>query len=50
MVKNGNAVTFDEGGCSFRSKATGKEIKITERNGSYEVDLWVKGSDQKNVA
>ena len=49
MLAAGNQVIFDPnpGKSMIRNIKTGKEIPIKERNGSYEVDLWVE-ADKKS--
>ena len=49
MLASGNQVIFDPnpGKSMIKNIKTGKEIPIVERNGSYEVDLWVE-ADKRN--
>ena len=49
MLASGNQVIFDPnpGRSMIKNIKTGKEIPIVERNGSYEVDLWVE-ADRKS--
>ena len=46
MLAAGNQVIFDPtpGKNMIKDIKTGKEIPIKERNGSYEVDLWVEAN------
>ena len=44
MIKSGNTLVFDSQGSYMRNKASGRVMPIHEREGSFEMDLWVKGS------
>ena len=49
MTKSGNTITFHENGGDIENNWSGKFIPIMERNGSYEVDLWVpSGKDSRS--
>ena len=42
MIKAGNSLVFDSEGSYMMNKATGQRQPITERAGSFEIDLWVQ--------
>ena len=41
IVKAGNCVHFESGNCYIENRHTGKRIWMEEKNGTYEVGLWV---------
>ena len=41
MLKTGNKVVFEEGNSRILHKKTGHVIPMREKNGSFEVDLWL---------
>ena len=41
IVKSGNTVVFSKKGNWFMNDQTREKIMIRDRNGSYEIDLWV---------
>ena len=49
LVKSGHKVVFDderEGGSYIYNKKTRKYIKMYERNGVYEVPIWIRKPSQ----
>ena len=42
LTKSGHRVVFDTSGSYIQNKRTGRYIKVFERNGVYEVPMWVK--------
>ena len=49
MIKSGNTLVFDDQGSYMHNKASGQVMPIHEREGSFEMDLWVKkGSSSVN--
>ena len=46
MLKAGNKVHFETGNCYIQHNRTGKKTRIEEKNGTFEVEIWVpKPSD-----
>ena len=41
MLKAGNRVHFETGNCFIEQISTGMRTKIVERNGTFEVGVWV---------
>ena len=41
MLKAGNRVHFETGNCYVEEIRTGKKTKIDEREGTFEVGIWV---------
>ena len=41
MCKSGNTVVFTEDGGTVINMKTGNRLPITQRNGAYEVNMWV---------
>ena len=41
MLKAGNKVHFETGNCYVEHVRTGKKTKIEEKNGTFEVGIWV---------
>ena len=48
MIKNGNQVVFDSQGSYVRNKQTGQILEIQNRDGSFELDLWVQEGEKDN--
>ena len=42
MIKAGNRLVFDSEGSFMVNKTSGQTQEITERAGSFEIDLWVQ--------
>ena len=48
MMEDGNQIHFEKGNCYIRHAATGRITEIVEKNGAFEVGVWVQkktGSD-----
>ena len=41
MARAGNRVHFETGGCYVEHISTGKITPITEKNGMFEIGVWV---------
>ena len=41
IMKDGNIVHFEKGSCYIKNVRTGKKIQIAEKNGTFEVGIWV---------
>ena len=49
MVKAGNRLVFDSQGSFMQNKITGQTLKIHERNGGFEMDLWIEECKKPKV-
>ena len=47
MLKAGNMVHFEKGNCFIQNRVTGAKTKIEEKNGTFEVGVWVKSPTKK---
>ena len=47
MIKSGIRLVFDNNGSYMQNKSTGQILEIHERDGGFEMDLWVEGSQLK---
>ena len=47
MLKAGNRVHFESGNCYIESVRTGKRIPIAEKNGTFELGVWVPKSREQ---
>ena len=50
MLKSGNKVHFEPGNCYVQQMTTGKKTKIEEKNGTFEIGLWVPKSRSRSGA
>ena len=50
MLRAGNRVHFETGNCYIQHVATGAKTKVIERNGAYEVGMWVPKAKPKHLA
>ena len=49
MIQAGNRVIFGTEGCMILNKKTGKEIPMHQRNGGFEIDLWVEKGESRET-
>ena len=47
MIKAGNTLVFDNAGPYMKNKVAGQILEIHERDGGFEMDLWVEGCQPK---
>ena len=47
MLRAGNRVHFESGNCFIEHVKTGKRTPIEERNGTFEVGVWVPKARQR---
>ena len=48
MLKAGNKVHFETGNCYIQHIRTGKKTRIEEKNGAFEVGIWVPKPNNGN--
>ena len=48
MVRAGNCVHFESGNCYIQHMQTGQRTPIEERNGTFEVGIWVPKADKSS--
>ena len=46
MIRAGNRLTFDSQGSFMVNKKSGQKLPIHERDGGFEMDLWIKNDGQ----
>ena len=49
ICKIGQRVVFDEEGSYVENKWTGERIKVSEEDGEYVLDVWVKTGEEKEA-
>ena len=50
MLRAGNSVHFESGNCYIEHVSTGKRTSIEEKNGTFEVGVWVPKSCVRNAS
>ena len=48
ICKAGYRIVFDDEGSYVEDKATGEAMRVTEEDGEYIMDVWVKTDEQGN--
>ena len=47
VLRAGNSVHFEIGNCYIKNQRTGNRIPIVEKQGSFEIGLWVPKSKKR---